>query len=158
MKNALGTINTYKEEHKIEVDHLIKISFEPLREIYVISNTNSVKTLDFKTLVYQIEDIIVGTISYYYEDDKVRIFRLAVDPSFRGRGIAKSLLNYLEKSLISTKYNKIGLYTIKETGNGELFIKFGFRIISEDIATLATSPLGYPVIELDMVKNRSLAR
>lgn len=50
---------------------------------------------------------IVGTLNGYYEAGMFWIDWLVIDPSYRRNGIAKSLMNYLEKKLKKEKIHKM---------------------------------------------------
>lgn len=51
-------------------------------------------------LGYMIDDVLVGFISYTYNQGLFHICRLVVDPNHFRKGIAKSLLGYLIKNVI----------------------------------------------------------
>lgn len=79
------------------------------------------------------EDKIVGAIwcgSNYasYAKSKTVGFGIAVLPSYRGRGIAQSLINKAEPWMIEKKFKKIYIAVVSENHNAlQLYLKNGFK-------------------------------
>ncbi len=77
---------------------------------------------------YFIEDTLAGIISWKIEDETLDIHRVAIDPKFFRRGIAKKLLNFIEEHNV----NKI----IVSTGKGntpaiKLYLKMGYKKVKD---------------------------
>ncbi|WP_291578641.1 GNAT family N-acetyltransferase [Clostridium sp. UBA6640] len=78
--------------YKIEAEIIGFDEIPPLKD-----TINSLKQCNETFYGYFIEDILVGIISYKIENNTLDIHRIAVHPSFFKRGIAKELINFIEK-------------------------------------------------------------
>lgn len=132
--------------------NLLTEAFEPLRRTYVVSGRIPSLSAEPTTLVYAADDRPVGTLSYYLDPPYVRLFRIAVAPEYRGRGIASRLIDYVETRVARPAGCDLAIYTITETGNVAIFRRLGFEPIAETVAACATSPDGKPVHETEMVR------
>ncbi len=139
-------------EDKKEVDNLLKQAYIPFKSIYKVIPGNSSGDFEYETIIYQLEGKIVGTLSYYFDNSVIRLFKMAIDPDFQNQGIGRELITYIESSYKSKDLNKLGVYIIKETGNEKIFNKLGFQVVSETIATFALALDGKHVSELEMIK------
>jgi ribosomal protein S18 acetylase RimI-like enzyme len=74
---------------------------------------------------------VAGFVLLYKKRDKAYIDAFAVDPRYRGIGIGKKLLSYVEEILKQEGVEKLYL-TVKNSNNNALgmYIKHGYRIVS----------------------------
>jgi ribosomal protein S18 acetylase RimI-like enzyme len=70
---------------------------------------------------------IVGVIVLTVEDEGFLIDNVAVDPSYRGQGLGRALLEFAEAEARRTDFDSIHLYTHeKMTQNLAIYSKFGY--------------------------------
>jgi ribosomal protein S18 acetylase RimI-like enzyme len=70
---------------------------------------------------------IVGVIVLTVEDEGLLIDNVAVDPSYRGQGLGRALLEFAEAEARRTDFDSIHLYTHeKMTENLAIYSKFGY--------------------------------
>ena len=70
---------------------------------------------------------IVGVIVLTVEDEGFLIDNVAVDPSYRGQGLGRALLEFAEAEARRTDFDSIHLYTHeKMTENLAIYSKFGY--------------------------------
>jgi len=90
-----------------------------------------------------VDDNVVGFILFYKKGDKAYIDAFAVDPRYRGMGIGRCLLSYVEKLLVGEGVEK--LYLTVKNGNGTalgMYIKHGYRMASTVL--ILESPIDNP--------------
>lgn len=96
-------------------------------------------------LVATVDEQVIGVVRYFTENESVRVIGLGVHPDFRLRGVARELLGCLAKMARKDGMTCLRLYTIKETGNVEIFHKMGFRVVAEHEDRLSVSDK-YPTL------------
>ena len=70
---------------------------------------------------------IVGVIVLTVDDEGLLIDNVAVDPSYRGKGLGRALLEFAETEARRTGFDSIHLYTHeKMTENLAIYSKFGY--------------------------------
>jgi ribosomal protein S18 acetylase RimI-like enzyme len=109
-------------------------------------------TPSLNRLVAIADNDVIGTMEYELQVDAVHLVGLATHPDYARRGIARALLNKLEQLAEENGLSKITLYTIKQTGNVEVFKKLGFDAVSGEITTLFDSDMYDELIEVRMEK------
>lgn len=145
-------IHKYLDKHKEEVKELVRQAYNPYKSIYKVKPDSSKVCFKYKTIVYIKDTEVVGTLSYYFDNSIIRLFKIAVAPEYQGQGIGQELISYIEKTYITDTINKLGIYTIKETGNRNYFERLGFKQVSETTASFATTLDNKTVTELEMIK------
>ncbi len=96
-----------------------------------------------------------GTLRYYDDAGWLHIGRLAVYPEFRGRGIARALLDYcleagrkaaFQRAFLNAQVDKMGLYqSYGFEAVGEEFMEAGIRHFRmERVFTAAQIPMPHP--------------
>lgn len=93
---------------------------------------------------------IAGTLQYEFIDDRVHVRGLAVHPELRRRGVARRLVEYVAERGAGAGCRAVSLFTIRETGNAEIFQRLGFRIIRESEDSTAELVRGGRPTELYM--------
>jgi ribosomal protein S18 acetylase RimI-like enzyme len=110
--------------YKIEAEIIEFDEIPPLKD-----TINSLKQCNETLYGYFIDDILAGIISYKIENDTLDIHRVAVHPSFFKRGIAKELINFVEKI---DKIKNIIVCTGKENIPAvNLYMKNGYKKIKD---------------------------
>ena len=82
-------------------------------------------------LVATCDGHVVGTVQWYVEGDSIGVVALGVHPQFRRRGVARQLLAYLESIAKEHGATQLRLHTVRETGNVEVFLRLGYRTVTE---------------------------
>ncbi|MDA2933962.1 GNAT family N-acetyltransferase [Acidobacteria bacterium AH-259-D05] len=85
--------------------------------------------------------MVVGSLQYLVEVDRVYVLDLAVDPEYRRQGVARQLIDFVSDTAQNRGYKIVSTRTIKETGNVPIFQKLGFRVVSEEIAEWCVSDM-----------------
>ncbi len=127
-----------------------------LREVYqlnqtALANRSKISAKRFQSVAL-INSRVVGIAQYYLKDDRVHIMGLGVHIDFRRLGVAKALLAYIEDIGRSNRARCLSLYTVKETGNVDIFMKMGFRTLSEQCSELFGSDKYESLIDVYMEK------
>lgn len=95
---------------------------------------------------------VVGTAEYIRKEHHVYVQGIAVHPEYRVSGVCRSLLRRIEEIANVEKFQVLALCAIEETGNVEIFKKFGFKVVCRGTAPNHISPSGGPVTQVDMEK------
>ena len=103
-------------------------------------------------LVAEMHGSIVGTVSYATEADRLHLRSLAVDATYRRRGIARALVERLSDLAKDAKLRALSLYTVRKTGNVPMFERLGFLVVGEEPADWAVSVCGDKLSEVFMEK------
>lgn len=74
-------------------------------------------------------DELAGIISYKFEDGLIDIHRVAVDPSFFRKGIAKTLIKFIEESTVAERI--VVATGAKNHPAIKLYLSMGFEKIEE---------------------------
>lgn len=74
-------------------------------------------------------DELAGIISYKFEDGIIDIHRVAVDPSFFRKGIAKTLIKFIEESTVAERI--VVATGAKNHPAVKLYLSMGFKKIEE---------------------------
>jgi GNAT superfamily N-acetyltransferase len=82
-------------------------------------------------LVAVIEDRVVGVVRYRLATKHLWFLGLGVDPAARRRGVARAMIQHLEGIARTSGCTTIGLHTVRQTGNVEIFRRLGFTVESE---------------------------
>lgn len=149
-------VRTAKEEEYEEANKVSELAFQNLRQIYrpnekAIKNHNTIQS-SLSRLIAILDEKIVGTVKYRIDKQSLHIIGLATHPNYIKQGIAKSIITELKNIAVRHNLNKLSLFTIKQTGNVEIFTKLGFKIISEEIATDLCSDKYNKLIDVRMEK------
>lgn len=95
---------------------------------------------------------IVGTVQYHMNSDRLAFLGLGVHPHFRRQGIARQLIEELEAIAVRNQVELLTLYTVRQTGNVDVFQSLGFTVVSEERTDFFESPTGEPLTEVLMQK------
>lgn len=95
---------------------------------------------------------LVGTVSFYQVDERLSGVDLCVHPDYRKQGVATALMNALEQAARLRGVSRLSLFTIKETGNVEIFERRGFKIVGARRSETCFAPEGMAVTEVEMEK------
>ena len=130
-------IKKITEKHKVLVDELIKVAFQPYQAIYRIKPTSIGNAFSFESIGVFIEERLVAVLSYYQDANMLRLFQIAVHPEQQGKGFFSVLLAHAEQIALHKGLSKVGLYTIKQTKAYAYFKQKQFIIIAQTEASFA---------------------
>ena len=107
-----------------------------LRKIYVPIETNKTNCInnifEDEIIIAEVNDVAVGTVRIKVVNDRLHLIGLGVIEDFRNLGIGKAIIQYSKKLASEKNLKYLSLYTIKETGNIDLFKKFGFKLVHQE--------------------------
>ena len=140
-----------------QVKQITLLATAELRRIYIPTlgrgqNQDKPITSNPTCLVACKEEMIVGVTEYTVLVDELHIGGLAVHPEYRRQGLARSLIQAVTQLAIGMGKKKMGISTIKETGNVEIFTRMGFHLDKETVAIGFQHTDGQPVIRVDMYR------
>ena len=127
-----------------------------LRKIYIPREDTVFEPLNplkEKILVVKYGDLEVGTTRVHYYEQRLHILGLGVLDAYRRKGVCSMMIDYLQTEAIRNNMSQISLYTIRETGNVEVFSKFGFEVFLEQITDDFVSEKYDELHEVYMVLN-----
>lgn len=96
-----------------------------------------------------------GVVEIAVVNNGAQIRGLAVGRAYRRRGLARILLTFCVNRAAQAGARKLTLYTIKETGNVDIFEKLGFSVVREDVARGYVGVDGKPVYQVRMERDIS---
>lgn len=82
-------------------------------------------------LVAILENRVVGVAKYWLHEDRIHVFGLGVHADNRRRGVAREVLEAVARIGRDHGAIRMSLFTIKETGNVDVFSKLGFHTVRE---------------------------
>ncbi|MGP4060273.1 GNAT family N-acetyltransferase [Halobacillus sp. H74] len=156
--NEIDDIKTLRLESYNEYEELLSENHWSVLKKTLLSDYD-LKT-NAKTFVVELDDNIVGSvvlfppsIKAYDWNDSVQnypeIRMLSVNPSFRGRGIAKALLKHCIQVSKEEKHSRIGLHSASFMNALPLYEKLGFEHFPE----LDFEPLNDGIIVQGFIKD-----
>ena len=95
---------------------------------------------------------LLGTTCFWPQNGACRLGAVAVDPRYRGRGVARALLEYIEGLCRGHGMGVIVALTIRQAGQVQFYERLGFVMISEREPTWAESATGQPITEVELHK------
>jgi ribosomal protein S18 acetylase RimI-like enzyme len=116
----------------------------------IVSIEESIKNGTEKALLYFSDEIPLGSVRFKTEENSLYFSRLSVSPEARGRGIAKSILNWLEE--YAKQYGKseiICRVRMSAPQNIQLYKSVGFIVTKEEVVN---NPNGFPIETVVMKK------
>lgn len=123
-------------------------SFATLRDTYTPNadtqssdskRSDSMGTRARYEIIAAVVDEFAGVVSATIDGSALRLSGLAVLPEFRRRGIARSLIDHAWRVAVDTNCESLRLFTIRETGNVEIFKQLGFSAVGESLADWCSS-------------------
>lgn len=136
------TVRVALPEDEAGADETWASAMETLRETYrpVPGSLDGwTPPSELTRIVALIDGRVVGTTIYYTEDDHLHLMRFGTHADFRGRGVGRAMVEFLEGIARSRGLRCLSVYTVKECGVVPVYEKLGFRIISEEPAKWAES-------------------
>jgi ribosomal protein S18 acetylase RimI-like enzyme len=141
------------------IHQIMVLAFEEYRNMDVPSSAlnetissieESLKKGSEKALLCFRDGIPVGSVRFKTDKNSLYFFRLSVCPEARGKGIAKSMLSWLEN--YAKEYGKTEIWCrvrMSLPQNIQLYKSVGYIICKEEVVT---NPNGFPVKTVVMKK------
>lgn len=82
---------------------------------------------------------VVGVLQYYVEKGCFHLMRFGVHSDFRGKGVGRKLIEFVADIARAQGFDRISVFTIKETGSAPIYQALGFTVLSEEEARWAES-------------------
>jgi ribosomal protein S18 acetylase RimI-like enzyme len=140
------------------VHEIMLLAFEEYRNIDVPSSTLNETIISIeelikngveKALLYFSDEIPLGSVRFKAEENSIYFSRLSVSPEARGRGIAKSILNWLEEYAKQNGKSEIICRVRASLEQNLQLYKSGFIVAKEEVVI---NPNGFPVKTVVMKK------
>lgn len=90
-------------------------------------------------IVALLDGRVVGTTIYYTEGDHLHLMRFGTHADFRGQGVGRAMVEFLEDIARSMGFRCLSVYTVKECGVVPVYEKLGFTALREEPAKWAES-------------------
>ncbi|HDZ9686330.1 TPA: GNAT family N-acetyltransferase [Vibrio cholerae] len=102
--------------------------FDELRQVYrptevAVSNKNSAKS-EWSCFGFHFDEVLVGAKQVGSE---LQLSSLAVAPSFRQKGVARKLIDFVVTQFKSI--NSVSVWCVEQTGNVAVFKALGFNVV-----------------------------
>ena len=140
---AVITVRDAAAADRAAIVELERLATEDLRKVYrptaVALQQRAALDPQLRHLVAVVTGLLVGIVHYKIEDDQLSFLGLAVHPGFRRRGIAAALVAELEAICRRNDCRALTLWTVRETGNVEIFQRLGFAAEFEEPSRLFES-------------------
>lgn len=124
IKNAVDVLNIQIPSYKVEAEIIGSYEIPPLKD-----TVHTLQLCGETFFGYYENEILCGAISIKVDDDEVDIHRLIVHPNHFRKGIAQSLLNFIETKF-EVETIKVATGS-KNTPAVRFYIKNGFQNIKE---------------------------
>ena len=98
-------------------------------------------------------DTVIGVAEYITQEVDLYVQGVAVLPTHRRRGVARTLLGHITTLAIDFGLPALSVVTIKETGNLEIFESLGFIVVEERTSDRFVGIQGQPVTEVVLRRN-----
>jgi GNAT superfamily N-acetyltransferase len=153
---VLIAIRSPQAGDEAEVADIERQALEDLRKVYRPTRDTEEQRAStahrFQHLVATVDDRLVGIVHYYFTGDNLAFLGLGVHRECRRRGVARALVQELERIGETTGATALTLYTIRETGNVTVFESLGFSVESEQPTCLFESTSVGDLTEVHMRK------
>ena len=122
-----------------------RAAFGPLRPIYRATGEAAARQeqrfQEGQRIVAEAHGEIVGTLQVVSRETDIHLMGLAVDPGYRGRGVASKLVQWAIAHARERGYPLVTLVAVREAGTVPFFQRLGFTIAEESVADWATSDI-----------------
>ncbi|MHC4218771.1 MAG: GNAT family N-acetyltransferase [Planctomycetota bacterium] len=151
------TVRSPQPRDEAGIDEVERLATVDLRKVYrpsaaAVEHRASLAQ-QLQRLVATVNDRVVGTVQFYFAEDRLALLGLGVHPEFRRLGVARALVRELERVAESSGAEALTLYTIRQTGATQIFECLGFGVESEEPASLFESTSSGPLTEVFMRKD-----
>ena len=154
---AVITVRDAATADRAAIIELERSATEDLRKVYrptaVALQQRAALDPQLGRLVAVVTGLVVGIVHYKIENDQLSFLGLAVHPDFRRRGIAAALVQELEAIGRKNDCRALTLWTVRETGNVEIFQRLGFAVEFEEPSRLFESDTFPSLSEVFMRKD-----
>ncbi|HDY7997780.1 TPA: GNAT family N-acetyltransferase [Vibrio vulnificus] len=134
------------------VVELSKSCFDELRQIYrptesAVGNKHSAKS-DWSCFCFHVDQVLVGVVEAKQVGSELQLSSLAVAPSFRQKGIARSLIDFVVTQF--KPINSVSVWCVEQTGNVAIFEALGFNVVQRFDSDLFILADGSKAIEVQL--------
>ena len=134
------------------VIELSKSCFDELRQIYrptesAVANKHSAES-DWSCFGFHIDQVLVGVVETKQVGSELQLSSLAVAPSFRQKGIAKSLIDFAIRQF--KPINSVSVWCVEQTGSVAIFEALGFNVVQRFDSDLFILTDGSPALEVQL--------
>lgn len=118
------------------IEEVNRLAIADLRKVYR-PNEKALNSLSkfapaLKQLIATKGESVVGTVQFRIEGGCFMLTALNVRPTHRRQGVARALVKAIIRLAVSDASRCVALYTVKETGNVDIFERMGFQVIQEN--------------------------
>ncbi|EOV6297538.1 TPA: GNAT family N-acetyltransferase [Vibrio parahaemolyticus] len=105
--------------------------FDELRQVYrltelAVSNKNSAKS-EWSCFGFHVDQVLVGVVEAKQIGSELQLRSLAVAPSFRQKGVARKLVDFVVTQF--KPINSVSIWCVEQTGNVAIFKALGFNVV-----------------------------
>ncbi len=137
------TIRLANQFDQMEANEVWASINEELNQIYrptmKFLNEEWTPPSEITRIVATVSGKVVGTASFYTEEDRLHVMRLGVHADFRRKEIGQMMLNFMYDTASLKRVRKLAVYSIKEAGAIPFYLQYGFKVVSEEDAKWAES-------------------
>ncbi len=155
--NSKMIIREMTDEDAECVREVNTLSVATLRRVYRPSQaaiSRKAKRDKLRTnLVCVSEGRIIATLEYEKNNDTLHVLGPMILPAYRRKGVARLIMEHLADIGRQSGVRALSLYTIKQTGNVEIFSKLGFLVLRESPDQWLESVSGEDLVEVYMERN-----
>jgi N-acetylglutamate synthase-like GNAT family acetyltransferase len=123
-------IRLYKKEDKNQVINLISVSLEEIfhEKASNLEDLEDIKNNFIKLWILEENNKIIGTVGIKNQNAQIRISRLYLKKSERGKGLGKMLMNKALSYCKKQKLKKIFLTTYEKMNSQGFYENIGFKV------------------------------
>ncbi|WP_170903748.1 GNAT family N-acetyltransferase [Vibrio sp. 11-4(1)] len=119
------------DSNEKSVVELSECCLDELRQVYrptelAVSNKNSAKS-EWSCFGFHVDQVLVGVVEAKQVGSELQIGSLAVAPSFRQKGVARKLVDFVVTQF--KPINSVSVWCVEQTGNVAVFKALGFNVI-----------------------------
>ncbi|MEJ3630602.1 GNAT family N-acetyltransferase, partial [Vibrio vulnificus] len=89
-------------------------------------NKNSAKS-EWSCFGFHVDEVLVGVVEAKQVGSELQLSSLAVAPSFRQKGVARKLVDFVVTQFKSI--NSVSVWCVEQTGNVAVFKALGFNVV-----------------------------
>lgn len=115
------------QSYKVEAEYIGTEDIPPLKE-----TLDELLHCGEEFVGYFVDDTLAGVLSYKFKKGVIDIHRVMVHPNFFRRGIARSLIRYLEDKIDTAEFVIVSTGA-KNSPAVKLYQKLGFEVLDQSV-------------------------